>query len=206
MADFTISAASSDVIADYLEHCFYSILYQRSVYPVSDFFAGTAFGGAQVIRCSNQSIVSYVQTFLRQIKLWIDAGALRDVSIVIAEASETADLPLERWTFSLKPQSKEAAKRHSNDSSTIREIQALMRQITASVTFLPLFEGVKAFEIQCTLFKAVVDMHPVPSGWIDSQLRELKGSHETAEFRCLTTKLHSVQTSVTYRLGNEALA
>lgn len=73
---------------------------------------------------------------------WLEQGCLRQLVLVITEA-HTKEV-LERWTFDIET-SKEALEgsktiQERPEKEVTSEIQAIMRQITASVTFLPLLE------------------------------------------------------------------
>ncbi|KAI9686414.1 MAG: Mitotic spindle checkpoint component mad2 [Bathelium mastoideum] len=78
------------------------------------------------------------------------------------------------------------------------EIQSIFRQITASVTFLPMLDGG-----QCTfnvLVYADADSE-VPMEWGDSDAKEVKDG-EKVQLRSFSTSNHRVDTLVSYRLAD----
>lgn len=75
------------------------------------------------------------------------------------------------------------------------EIQAIFRQITASVTFLPMLDGNCTFNV---LVYADADSE-VPLEWGDSDAKEVKNA-EKVQFRSFSTTNHKVETLVSYRL------
>lgn len=75
------------------------------------------------------------------------------------------------------------------------EIQAIFRQITASVTFLPVLEGDCTFNV---LVYADADSD-VPIEWGDSDAKEIKNG-EKVQLRSFSTTNHRVDTLVSYRL------
>lgn len=77
-----------------------------------------------------------------------------------------------------------------------QEIQAIIRQITASVTFLPVLEGRHSFNV---LVYADGDAQ-VPAEWIDSDPKEVQNA-EQVKLRSFSTASHRVDTMVAYRLG-----
>ncbi len=77
------------------------------------------------------------------------------------------------------------------------EIQALFRQITASVTFLPQLDGNCTFNV---LVYADADSD-VPLEWGDSDAKEVKDG-EKVQLRSFSTSNHRVDTMVSYRLGD----
>jgi len=77
------------------------------------------------------------------------------------------------------------------------EIQSLFRQITASVTFLPMLDGRCTFNV---LVYADGDAE-VPMEWGDSDAREIAGG-EKVTLRSWGTSSHKVDTLVSYRLAD----
>lgn len=75
------------------------------------------------------------------------------------------------------------------------EIQAIFRQITASVTFLPVLDGDCTFNV---LVYADADSE-VPVEWGDSDAKEIKNG-EKVQLRSFSTTNHKVDTMVSYRL------
>lgn len=75
------------------------------------------------------------------------------------------------------------------------EIQAIFRQITASVTFLPMLDGNCTFNV---LVYADADSE-VPLEWGDSDAKEIKNG-EQVKLRGFSTTNHKVDTLVSYRL------
>ena len=74
------------------------------------------------------------------------------------------------------------------------EIQAIFRQITASVTFLPQLDGNCTFNV---LVYADADSE-VPLEWGDSDAKEIKDG-EKVQLRSFSTSNHKVDTLVSYR-------
>lgn len=77
------------------------------------------------------------------------------------------------------------------------EIQAIFRQITASVTFLPVLDGDCTFNV---LVYADADSD-VPVEWGDSDAKEIKNA-EKVQLRSFSTNNHRVGTLVSYRLAD----
>jgi len=76
------------------------------------------------------------------------------------------------------------------------EIQAIFRQITASVTFLPVLDGNCTFNV---LVYADADSD-VPVEWGDSDAKEIRNG-EKVQLRSFSTTSHRVDTMVSYRLA-----
>lgn len=77
-----------------------------------------------------------------------------------------------------------------------QEIQSLFRQITASVTFLPMLDGTCTFNV---LVYADADSE-VPLEWGDSDAKEVKNA-EKVMLRSFSTNSHRIDTVVSYRLA-----
>lgn len=74
------------------------------------------------------------------------------------------------------------------------EIQSVFRQITASVTFLPMLDGNCTFNV---LVYADADSD-VPLEWGDSDAKEIKNG-EKVQLRSFSSSNHRVDTLVSYR-------
>lgn len=84
-----------------------------------------------------------------------------------------------------------------SESAIQDEIQAIFRQITASVTFLPMLDGNCAFNV---LVYADSDSE-VPVEWGDSDAKEIQNG-EKVQLRSFSTSNHKVDTMVSYRLAD----
>jgi len=97
-------------------------------------------------------------------------------------------------------------KKSRNDSSkgtkTVKEvhdeIQAIIRQITASVTFLPLLNEPCSFDLLIYTNKTAT----VPKKWEDSDPSYIMNSQEV-KLRSFTTSFHKVDSMVTYKEKDE---
>lgn len=77
------------------------------------------------------------------------------------------------------------------------EIQAIIRQITASVTFLPLLSEPCTFDL---LVYTNADVE-VPKTWEESDPRYITNSSEV-RLRSFTTKIHRVEPMVSFKDEN----
>src|SRR5579862_7516191 len=85
------------------------------------------------------------------------------------------------------------------ESEIHAEIQAIIRQITASVTFLPMLEGRCTFNV---LVYADADANVPDEEWGDSDAKEVKNA-ENVKLRSFSTMNHRIDTMVSYRLDAE---
>jgi len=116
-----------------------SILYQRGVYPPEAFEQRRQYGLAVMVT-SDARLASYLATVLEALEGWLETGTLQKLVLVIAGTPE-GDV-LERWTFDVQADKKvvagEAPLPQKDEGEVMAEIAAVIRQITASVTFLPM--------------------------------------------------------------------
>jgi len=89
------------------------------------------------------------------------------------------------------------AEPEKTDAQIQEEIQAIFRQITASVTFLPMLDGNCTFNV---LVYADANSD-VPIEWGDSDAKEIKNG-EKVQLRSFSTSNHRVDTLVSYRLAD----
>ena len=98
--------------------------------------------------------------------------------------------------FSLSPFP--SAPRSKTSDKPLREVQSeiggIIRQITASVTFLPLLSEPCAFDLLVYTDSDAA----VPRAWEESDPRYVKDG-EDMQLRSFTTKVHKVSAAVTYK-------
>lgn len=76
----------------------------------------------------------------------------------------------------------------------MKEISAILRQITSSVSFLPLLDQACTFDLLIYTPQSI----DTPASWEESDPRYVQRSNEV-KLRTFTTKIHKVETSVAYR-------
>jgi len=134
---------------------------------------------------------------------WLLYGQVQKFVVAISgvESGET----LERWVFNVQTDGEVVAKGETGASSTSKdakdiqkEIQAIVRQITASVTFLPMLEEPCAFDLLVYADKDAA----VPATWEDSDPRYIQKASEVM-LRSFTTTVHKVDAAVAYKNPDE---
>lgn len=198
------------------QYSIHSILFQRGVYPAEDFTAVKKYGLNMLVSADDQ-VKAYVKKIMSQLDKWMQHGKISKLVIVITD-KDTGE-HVERWQFDVEifggkksksSKSKEAdadengaangaklvPETNKTEAEIQSEIQALFRQITASVTFLPQLEGDCTFNV---LVYADADSD-VPVEWGDSDAKEIVNG-ERVQLRGFSTSNHRVETLVSYRLG-----
>lgn len=119
------------------------------------------------------------------------------VAIISKSSAET----VERWEFDVNIVQDEDEVERSGGSKGVeqiqKEIQAIVRQVTASVTFLPALD-----DDEYTFNVLVYTDHgeqSVPVEWCDTEDHELEGGVEAVSMRNFKTSIHEVGTTVKYR-------
>jgi len=166
---------------------------------------------------TDDAVKAYIRKIMSQLSKWMLGGKISKLVVVIT--SKDTGENLERWQFDVQLLGK-ASKKSSktpvdaegdeNDATAIpaekprektekviqEEIQSLFRQITASVTFLPMLDGRCTFNV---LVYADGDAE-VPMEWGDSDAKEIVDG-EKVTLRSWGTSSHKVDTLVSYRLA-----
>ncbi|PSK42367.1 mitotic spindle checkpoint component mad2 [Elsinoe australis] len=205
---------SSKLVTEFFEYCIHTILFQRGVYPPEDFTAVKKYGLNMLVAQDDQ-VKAYIKKIMSQLNKWMLKSKISKLVIVIT-SKETGE-HVERWQFDVQIfskdlKSKKAAGQSSNENEAAApseaptekadpeiqaEIQSVFRQITASVTFLPMLDGNCTFNV---LVYADADSE-VPMEWGDSDAKEIKNP-EKVQLRSFSTNNHRVDTLVSYRLGD----
>ncbi|KAJ5594034.1 Mitotic spindle checkpoint component mad2 [Penicillium hispanicum] len=209
---------SAKLVAEFFEFSINSILFQRGVYPPEDFITVKKYGLNMLVSADDQ-VKAYIKKIMSQLNKWMAGGKISKLVVVITDR-ETGD-HVERWQFDVEifgKSSKSKSSRSSADkeNATPRdadsqtpepvektekeiqdEIQAIFRQITASVTFLPVLDGDCTFNV---LVYADADSE-VPVEWGDSDAKEIKNA-EKVQLRSFSTNNHRVGTLVSYRMAD----
>lgn len=162
---------------------------------------------------SDDQVKSYIRKIIGQLNKWMQKSKISKF-VVVVTSKETGE-HVERWQFDVnvlgkvsksKPKTDSTqnenagdvaaeAKIEKTEAQIQEEIQAIFRQITASVTFLPMLDGNCTFNV---LVYADADSE-VPLEWGDSDAKEIKNA-EKVQLRSFSTANHKVDTMVSYRL------
>ncbi|KAL3466151.1 HORMA domain protein [Aspergillus heterothallicus] len=209
---------SSKLVAEFFEYSINSILFQRGVYPPEDFTTVKKYGLNMLVTADDQ-VKAYIKKIMSQLNKWMLGGKISKLVVVITD-KETGE-HVERWQFDVQIHGKSTkvlSSRKTTDkendalgatepqaAGTVEktekeiqdEIQAIFRQITASVTFLPVLDGDCTFNV---LVYADADSE-VPVEWGDSDAKEIKNA-EKVQLRSFSTNNHRVETMVSYRLAD----
>jgi mitotic spindle assembly checkpoint protein MAD2 len=184
---------STEIVTEFFDYAINSILYQRGIYPPENFEARKKYG-LSILVTKDKGLREYLNQVLQQLTDWLMGGNVHKLVVVIADC-ETGESK-ERWNFDIQTD-KEAATTGSAkpEKEIVDEIRQIIRQITASVTFLPLLETPCSFDLLVYTDKNA----SVPSKWEESEPKYITNSEEV-RLRSFTTKIHKVEPMVSYQV------
>ncbi|XP_013780640.1 mitotic spindle assembly checkpoint protein MAD2A-like [Limulus polyphemus] len=185
---------SADIVSEFFNYGINSILYQRGIYPPESFTRLQKYGLTLLVT-TNDKLQHYLSIVLKQLREWLISKDVHRLVVVISniDTKET----LERWEFKIECDKdiKTNSKPKQKDIKEIQnEIKGVIRQITASVTFLPLLEVPCAFDLLIFMGKEA----EVPNEWAESPPYLIPDSEEV-QLRSFSTSIHKVDTAVTYK-------
>ncbi|EME31308.1 mitotic spindle assembly checkpoint protein MAD2 isoform 2 [Galdieria sulphuraria] len=184
---------STEVVSDFFVYSVNSILYQRGIYPAEQFSRVNKYGLTILVTNDNE-LNKYLHSVLGQLKEWTLQSKVQKLVLVICSV-ETGRV-LERWQFNIEITNNKDnynSNVDSDEQQIVSQIQAVIRQITASVTFLPLLDEPCTFDM---LIYTDVDVQ-IPETWEESDPKIIINQKEV-KLRSFTTKVHKVETMVSY--------
>lgn len=137
---------------------------------------------------------------------WLLKGKI--TKLVVAIVSKSNSETVELWHFDVNviasppissPSVSSTPEKSPSQLQTQKEIQSIIRQITASTTFLPVLEPDQyTFNVQVYADTSA----QVPTEWADSVPRKIDNG-EQVQLRSFSTDNYEVSTMVAYKLGVE---
>ncbi|EGC38447.1 hypothetical protein DICPUDRAFT_28664 [Dictyostelium purpureum] len=188
---------STDIVTEFFAYSINTILFQRGLYPPES-FTRIAKYGLPILVTTDETLKNYIENVLKQLSEWLLSGDIQKLVLVITDIV-TKEV-LERWVFDVVtdlPKDGEAP-RKKPEKEIMSEIQAIIRQITASVTFLPLLPNACTFDL---LVYTKKDLH-VPQEWEVSDPRLITNSQHV-KLRSFTTSIHKVESMVSYKISSD---
>ncbi|KAJ8008080.1 hypothetical protein DPEC_G00101050 [Dallia pectoralis] len=190
---------SSELVAEFFSFGINSILYQRGVYPPETFSRVTQYDMSLQLT-TDEKLKTYLANVVSQLKEWLFDCTVQKLVLVVT-CLETNEV-LERWQFDIacdKTAKDSSAPRDKSVKSIQAEIRSVIRQITASVTFLPLLETACSFDLLVYTDKDL----EVPDKWEESGPQIIDHS-EVVPLRSFTTSIHKVNGMVAYKRSDSA--
>jgi mitotic spindle assembly checkpoint protein MAD2 len=191
---------STETVVEFFGFAINSILYQRGV-CAAEKFAPVSKYGLSILVTKDKELQEFIGEVMQQLRGWMQRSQVKKLVIVIA--SQTTGETLERWAFDVQVSEEAAAagpeaavpRVQADAVREQKEIQAIIRQITASVTFLPLLDEPCSFDLLVYTDKAA----EVPQAWDESDPKYISGGQQEVRLRSFSTKIHKVEGAVAYR-------
>ena len=212
---------SVTIVTEFFNYAINSILYQRGIYPPDNFKRESKYG-LTVLTATNPGLVRYLEQIMSQMGDWLTTGNVQRLVVAITgvDTLET----LERWQFNVQVEDGSGNKNNNNNENTEiassnvhtlesikksepprksvaeinAEISAIIRQVTASVTFLPLLNEPCSFDLLVYTDKEAV----VPAKWEESDPKYILNSNDV-KLRSFNTTVHKVDSMVSYKEVDE---
>ncbi|KAL9939233.1 hypothetical protein V8E36_002046 [Tilletia maclaganii] len=204
---------STTIVHEFFAFSLQSILYQRGLYPSEDFKMVKKYG-LQLLAAADEALAEYIAASMDGVAEALKLGTLRRLVIAIID-KETGETR-ERWQFSVEitgapvedgkenqaPAKGAPAEHKKTDAQVKAEIAAIIKQITASCTFLPCLDDPCTFEI-LAYTDASASMPSILWSEADSA-RLIAAEHtEQVKLRSFSTAVHRVDAMVAYRREDE---
>jgi len=160
--------------------------------------------GLTVLTTTDAGLLNYLNQIVGQVKSWLMYGDVQRLVVIVtgADSGET----LERWQFNVTVEGEHQSGENQNPNNSSNkassnnkrsekpikeihnEIQAIIRQITASVTFLPLLNEPCTFDLLVYTSKHA----SVPKKWAESDPCYIMNSQQV-KLRSFTTKVRAYE-------------
>ncbi|KAL3644455.1 Mitotic spindle checkpoint component mad2 [Castilleja foliolosa] len=192
--DIITLRGSAAIVSEFFGYAANSILYNRGIYP-EESFAKVKKYGLPLLLTQDEGVKSFISNLTSQLTEWLESGKLQRVVLVIM--NKDSGEVLERWNFSIETDSEVVEKgvsREKSDKEIMREIQAIMRQIASSITYLPCLDEPCIFDVLAYTDKDCV----APFTWIESDPK-LIANPQMVKLHSFDTKIHKVDTLVSYK-------
>ncbi|XP_038060223.1 mitotic spindle assembly checkpoint protein MAD2A-like [Patiria miniata] len=185
---------SSQKVSEFFLYGINSLLYQRGIYPPETFTRKQKYG-LTLFESTEKALQDYLTNVLKQLNEWLNEKTVQKVVVVITEV-ESGEVK-ERWQFDVecdKTMSHDSQPRKKTDEEINKGIRAVITQITATVTFLPLLDNPCTFNI---LIYTDKDMD-MPEQWEESG-PSLIANSQVVKLRSFTTSIHKIDAAVSYK-------
>merc|ERR1739848_233042 len=142
---------SAQMVSEFFNYGINSILYQRGIYPPESFTRKQEYG-LTILVSTDEKVKAFLDNVLSQIKDWLEERKVRKLVMVLAsvETKET----LERWEFNVEYEADGDDKENLSSNKNRN-----YRQITASVTFLPLLDCICSFDVLVIITHYIQYLH-----------------------------------------------
>ncbi|XP_059614583.1 mitotic spindle assembly checkpoint protein MAD2A [Phlebotomus argentipes] len=193
-------SGSSTIVCEYLNYGVNSILFQRGIYPPES-FSTTQQYGLTIFMSKDEKITEFLKKVLAQAQDWISQNKVEKISMVITNAHTKETL--ECWDFKIEGDTENSVKENDKEATSTKdlkriqsEIRDVMRQISATVSFLPLLDCVCSFDV---LIYTLRDTE-IPDQWNNTEGVFIQNA-QAVQLKSFSTGLHKMTTVVNYKMN-----
>ncbi|XP_065090398.1 mitotic spindle assembly checkpoint protein MAD2A [Ochlerotatus camptorhynchus] len=190
---------SAAILTEYLNYGINAILFQRGIYPPEQFTSVQQYG-ITVLMSKEEKIITFLQHVLCQVQEWLTHNEVEKITMIITNV-HTKEV-LESWDFKVQNEPGDGSKIDPNNptsSKELKKIQAeirdVMRQLAASVSYLPLIECICTFDVLIHTLKKT----DIPEKWNETGEVQIQNA-QTVQFKSFSTGLHKMDTIVNYKM------
>lgn len=148
----------------------------------------------------DEKIIAFLQNVLCQVQDWLARNEVEKISMVITNV-HTKEV-LECWDFKVQNEPGDGPKIdpvNPTSSKELKKIQAeirdVMRQIAATISYLPLIEYICTFDVLIHTLKNT----DVPEKWNETGDVQIQNA-QTVQLKSFSTGLHKLDTIVNYKM------
>lgn len=113
---------SAQIVSEFFGFGINSILFQRGIYPPTDFQKIQKYG-LPIMVTTDVELLKYLDTVTKQLESWLNEKTLQKLVLIVSDC-DTNEV-LERWAFNIENQKDDKPKQVSDIN---KEIQAIIRQ------------------------------------------------------------------------------
>lgn len=197
---------SAAIIHEYLKYSINSIIFQRGIYPSCD-FTPEEYNGIPMMVSRDARIITYIDTMTTRVQDLIMKKMISKITVCIITVEKKEIV--ERWDFNITPQYDDDgdAGEEKTPSSTKslakiqKEIRDVMRQIIATISFLPCLEERCTFDIMLhTATDIFIQMPVLIRDFREEEYETIEIENaQTVELKPFSTGVNKVETKVVYR-------
>ncbi|KAJ5077884.1 mitotic spindle assembly checkpoint protein mad2a [Anaeramoeba ignava] len=185
---------STEIVTEFFNYSINNILFMRGIYPVESFKSINKYG-LTIQTTTDEELQNYLSQVLQQLSQWLMKHQVKSLVLVLTNVI-TKEV-MERWVFNIecdKAMTEDSKPKQKSETEIRLEIQAIIRQIMASVSILPLLVDPCTFD----LLIYTDDDIEIPKAWEESDPKFITNSQEI-KLRSFTTKIHKVDTYISYK-------
>eukprot|EP01130_Rhizamoeba_saxonica_P001559 TRINITY_DN11408_c0_g1_i1.p1 TRINITY_DN11408_c0_g1~~TRINITY_DN11408_c0_g1_i1.p1 ORF type:complete len:212 (+),score=36.01 TRINITY_DN11408_c0_g1_i1:57-638(+) len=183
---------SVDIVKEFFEYAVNNILYLREIYPEEEFDITKRYG-LQIRLAKDRQLVTFINKVLNQLTHWLTSGEAKKLVLVIIDAN--TKVIRERWNFDIETDLSTKVSSKSEET-IVAEIRQIARQISSSVTYLPILSCPCIFDVLMYTAKDTT----TPSTWEESGPSYVADAQQV-RLRSFDTEIHQVQPMVAYSVS-----